>query len=272
MGKPRHLVLALVVAGACRSGGGDANDDGTGEAGSADDDAPGSSDGVDDDGPGSTDADDVIRFCQLLEPTVGGINLEDIRAPDCFRIEEELRRTLNIPVFHDDQHGTAIISGAALLNALEVVDKPIDKVRVVFSGAGASAIATAEHYVRLGVRRENIILCDREGVVYEGRPKPYDQYKPDQTAWCHSMYGACHDREFCIQVVTDADLAPAFHADVRGYVRLYPKDHRNAWQLLGNVRVNGMHAMLAAASETFAALRFACVLRMPHPTDPDPKA
>jgi malate dehydrogenase (oxaloacetate-decarboxylating)(NADP+) len=126
---------------------------------------------------GSANADDMIRFCQLLEPTVGGINLEDIRAPDCFYIEAELRRTLKIPVFHDDQHGTAIISGAALLNALEVVGKPIDGVRVVFSGAGASAIATAEHYVRLGVRREHIILCDREGVVYQGRPKPFDEYK-----------------------------------------------------------------------------------------------
>src|SRR6478672_7753551 len=80
---------------------------------------------------GSEDPEDIIRFCQLLEPTVGGINLEDIRAPDCFYIEEKLRSTLNIPVFHDDQHGTAIISGAALLNALEVVGKDIGKVRVV---------------------------------------------------------------------------------------------------------------------------------------------
>jgi malate dehydrogenase (oxaloacetate-decarboxylating)(NADP+) len=126
---------------------------------------------------GSQDPADMIKFCQLLEPTVGGINLEDIRAPDCFYIERELRRTLNIPVFHDDQHGTAIISGAALINALEIVEKPIDKVRVVFSGAGAAAIATAEHYVRLGVRRENILLCDREGVVYEGRAKPFDEWK-----------------------------------------------------------------------------------------------
>src|SRR4026209_2734445 len=100
---------------------------------------------------GSESPDDVIRFCQLLEPTVGGINLEDIKAPDCFYIEETLRKTLKIPVFHDDQHGTAIISGAALLNALEIVGKQIDRVKVVFSGAGASAIATAEHYVRLGV-------------------------------------------------------------------------------------------------------------------------
>ena len=127
---------------------------------------------------GSEDPQDVIRFCQLLEPTVGGINLEDILAPDCFLIEETLRKTLSIPVFHDDQHGTAIISGAALLNALEIVEKDMDKVRVVFSGAGAAAIATAEHYVRLGVRRENIILCDRQGVVRADRdPKDMDAYK-----------------------------------------------------------------------------------------------
>src|SRR6187397_2980298 len=105
---------------------------------------------------GSEQADDVIKFCQLLEPTVGGINLEDIRAPDCFYIEETLRKTLKIPVFHDDQHGTAIISGAALLNALECVDKDIRSIKVVFSGAGAAAISTAEHYVRLGVRRDRI--------------------------------------------------------------------------------------------------------------------
>jgi malate dehydrogenase (oxaloacetate-decarboxylating)(NADP+) len=126
---------------------------------------------------GSEDPDDLIRFCQLLEPTVGGINLEDIRAPDCFYIEEELRRTMKIPVFHDDQHGTAIISGAALLNALEVVNKRIEDVRVVFSGAGASALATAAHYHRLGVRLENIVVCDREGVVYQGRTSHMDPYK-----------------------------------------------------------------------------------------------
>src|SRR5881227_1455387 len=126
---------------------------------------------------GSESPDDVIKFCQLLEPTVGGINLEDIRAPDCFYIEETLRKTMRIPVFHDDQHGTAIISGAALLNALEIVGKEIDAVRVVFSGAGAAAISTAEHYVRLGVPRENILLTDRQGVIYEGRPGQLDPYK-----------------------------------------------------------------------------------------------
>jgi malate dehydrogenase (oxaloacetate-decarboxylating)(NADP+) len=126
---------------------------------------------------GSENPDDVIKFCQLLEPTVGGINLEDIRAPDCFYIEETLRRTMNVPVFHDDQHGTAIISGAALVNALEIVGKRIDQITVVFSGAGAAAISTAEHYVRLGVRRDRIIMCDRQGVIYEGRADDMDPYK-----------------------------------------------------------------------------------------------
>jgi malate dehydrogenase (oxaloacetate-decarboxylating)(NADP+) len=126
---------------------------------------------------GSEHPDDVIKFCQLLEPTVGGINLEDIKAPDCFYIEETLRKTLKIPVFHDDQHGTAIISGAALLNAIEVSGKDIAAVKVVFSGAGAAAISTAEHYVRLGVKREHILMCDRKGVIYEGRVEDMDPYK-----------------------------------------------------------------------------------------------
>ena len=126
---------------------------------------------------GSEKPDDVIKFCELLEPTVGGINLEDIRAPDCFYIEETLRKRLKIPVFHDDQHGTAIISGAALLNALEVSGKDIGAIKVVFSGAGAAAISTAEHYVRLGVQREHIILCDRTGVIYKGRKGELDPYK-----------------------------------------------------------------------------------------------
>src|SRR6266536_3616911 len=125
---------------------------------------------------GSEDPEDVVRFCQLLEPTVGGINLEDIRAPDCFYVEQKLRETLGIPVFHDDQHGTAIISGAALLNALLVVKKDIEKIKVVFAGAGAAAIATAEHYVRLGVTRANIVMCDHHGVIYKGR-NGLDEFK-----------------------------------------------------------------------------------------------
>ena len=125
----------------------------------------------------STNPDDVIKVCQLLEPTFGGINLEDIKAPECFYIEETLKKTMKIPVFHDDQHGTAIISGAALLNALELVGKPIDKVRVVMNGSGAAGIACAEHYVRLGVKRENITLADTKGVVYEGRTEGMNPYK-----------------------------------------------------------------------------------------------
>src|SRR5213080_3752883 len=125
---------------------------------------------------GSENPDDVIKFCQLLEPTVGGINLEDIKAPDCFYIEETLRKTMRIPVFHDDQHGTAIISGAALLNAVECVGKDLAQIRVVFSGAGAAAISTAEHYVRLGVQRDHILMCDHTGVLHTGRDD-LDQYK-----------------------------------------------------------------------------------------------
>ncbi|MGH7466523.1 MAG: NADP-dependent malic enzyme [Longimicrobiales bacterium] len=120
---------------------------------------------------------EIIRFCELLEPTVGGINLEDISAPECFYIEEQLKQRLHIPVFHDDQHGTAIISGAALLNAAQLAGKRLETLRVVFSGAGAAAIATAEHYVRLGVRRENVILCDRKGVVSKKRAPDLDPYK-----------------------------------------------------------------------------------------------
>src|ERR1700674_2206612 len=128
------------------------------------------------------DPDEIIKVCQLLEPTFGGINLEDIKAPECFYIEEMLRQTMKIPVFHDDQHGTAIISGAALLNALELADKRIDAVRVVFNGAGAAAISCAEHYIRLGVRRENILMCDTKGVLYKGREEGMNAYKERFTA------------------------------------------------------------------------------------------
>ncbi|MDH5292502.1 MAG: phosphate acyltransferase, partial [Acidimicrobiia bacterium] len=118
---------------------------------------------------GSEDPEDIIKFCELLEPTVGGINLEDIRAPDCFHIEETLRSRLDIPVFHDDQHGTAIIGGAAFLNALELAEKRIEDVRVVFSGAGAAGIATARFFQSLGVRAENVLMLDSKGVIHSGR-------------------------------------------------------------------------------------------------------
>ncbi len=125
----------------------------------------------------SKDPKEVIRFCQLIEPTLGGINLEDIKAPECFEIEEELKRTLSIPVFHDDQHGTAIISGAALLNAVELVGKRLDEVKVVFCGAGASGIACAKFYLALGVRPENLLMVDTKGVIYKGRTEGMNTYK-----------------------------------------------------------------------------------------------
>jgi malate dehydrogenase (oxaloacetate-decarboxylating)(NADP+) len=112
----------------------------------------------------TTNPDEVIKLCQLLEPTFGGINLEDIKAPECFYIEETLKRTMKIPVFHDDQHGTAIISGAALINALELVGKNIEEATIVVNGAGASGIACAKHYLRLGARPDNLILADTKGV------------------------------------------------------------------------------------------------------------
>ncbi|RMH66513.1 MAG: NADP-dependent malic enzyme [Calditrichaeota bacterium] len=125
----------------------------------------------------TADPDDIIKACKLLEPTFGGINLEDIKAPECFYIEETLKREMNIPVFHDDQHGTAIISGAALLNASEIIEKPLDQMKVVFSGAGAAGIACAEFYISLGVRRENVIMCDSKGVIYKGRQEGMNPYK-----------------------------------------------------------------------------------------------
>jgi malate dehydrogenase (oxaloacetate-decarboxylating)(NADP+) len=124
-----------------------------------------------------TDPDRLIAVVAAIAPTFGGINLEDIKAPECFYVEEQLKARLDIPVFHDDQHGTAIISGAALLNGLELVDKPIESIRVVVSGAGASAISCSELAVRLGVKRENILLVDTRGVVYEGRTEGMNEYK-----------------------------------------------------------------------------------------------
>ncbi len=130
----------------------------------------------------SKDIKEIIRVCQVLEPTFGGINLEDIKGPDCFYIEEELKRTMKIPVFHDDQHGTAIISGAALLNACELIGKKMDQIRVVYNGAGASGIACAKFHISLGVKKENVIMCDTSGVIYKGRTKHMNEFKEDMAA------------------------------------------------------------------------------------------
>ncbi|MFW5901500.1 MAG: malic enzyme-like NAD(P)-binding protein, partial [Thermodesulfobacteriota bacterium] len=123
------------------------------------------------------DPDEFIRTVKSLEPTFGGINLEDIKAPDCFYIEETLRREMSIPVFHDDQHGTAIISGAALINACRLTGRDPGDLQVVINGAGAAAIATANMYIELGVKKERITFVDSRGVIYKGRSQGMNTYK-----------------------------------------------------------------------------------------------
>jgi len=125
----------------------------------------------------TSDPDGMVQAVTAMEPTFGGINLEDIKAPECFEIESRLRERLDIPVFHDDQHGTAIISGAALLNAAELAGKDLDELEVVFSGAGASAIASARFYVSLGVKREHITMCDSSGIITESRAGSVNRFK-----------------------------------------------------------------------------------------------
>ena len=117
----------------------------------------------------TTDIDEFCKTVKNISPSFGGINLEDIKAPECFKIEERLKRELDIPVMHDDQHGTAIISSAALINALEIAGKKRDEVKMVINGAGAAAIAGAKMYIKLGIRKENIIMCDSKGVITEDR-------------------------------------------------------------------------------------------------------
>src|ERR1051325_3581850 len=126
--------------------------------------------------------DEFVAAVKALEPTFGGINLEDIAAPECFEIEERLKREMNIPVFHDDQHGTAIISAAALKNALEVAGKKIEDIRIVISGAGAAAMACLRLYIRMGLRKENVILTDSKGVIWKGRKEDMTPYKEEFAA------------------------------------------------------------------------------------------
>jgi len=123
------------------------------------------------------DPEKLVEVVKLLEPTFGGVNLEDIKAPECFYIEEKLKEICNIPIFHDDQHGTAIISGAGLLNALEINGKKIEEIKVVVSGAGAAGIACSKFYLSLGVKKENLIICDSKGVIYKGRKENMNPQK-----------------------------------------------------------------------------------------------
>ncbi|MBT4634178.1 hypothetical protein HOB96_01870, partial [bacterium] len=116
----------------------------------------------------TNDIEEIIRTVELLEPTFGGINLEDIKAPECFRIEDELKAKMNIPVFHDDQHGTAIISGAGLVNAVEITGRKMSEIKININGAGASAISCARLFITLGADPKNILMCDSKGVIYKG--------------------------------------------------------------------------------------------------------
>ena len=144
------------------------------------------------------DPDKLIEIIAALEPTLGGINLEDIKAPECFYIEKQLRERMNIPVFHDDQHGTAIISAAALLNGLELVNKAIGEVTVAVSGAGAAAIACLDVMVGLGVSRDRIFVCDSKGVIYQGRPGGLDESK--------QRYAQATDKRTLADAVNGADV------------------------------------------------------------------
>lgn len=146
----------------------------------------------------ATDPDEFVRIVKALEPTFGGINLEDIKAPECFEIERRLKAEMSIPVFHDDQHGTAIISGAALINGLHLVGKSIDQVRVVINGAGASAIACADFFVLLGVDPEKILMCDSKGVLYKGRTEGMNPFK--------EAYARETDRRTLAEALEGADV------------------------------------------------------------------
>ena len=144
------------------------------------------------------DPDMLVEVIARLEPTFGGINLEDIKAPECFKVEQQLRERMNIPVFHDDQHGTAIIVAAAVLNGLRLVEKPLDEVKLVASGAGAAGLPCLNQLVRLGVRKENIIVCDRIGVVYKGRKEDMDPMK--------AVYARDIPERTLAQVIPGADI------------------------------------------------------------------
>ncbi|RNF32041.1 malic enzyme, partial [Massilia aurea] len=144
------------------------------------------------------DPDKLVDAIAMLEPTVGGINLEDIKAPECFYIEKKLRERMNIPVFHDDQHGTAIISTAALLNALKVVGKDIGQIKLVASGAGAAAIACLDMMVLLGVKQSNIYVTDSKGVIWQGREANMEANK--------ARYAQATDARTLGDIVKDADV------------------------------------------------------------------
>jgi malate dehydrogenase (oxaloacetate-decarboxylating)(NADP+) len=158
----------------------------------------------------SEDIDEIVRTVQLISPTFGGINLEDIRAPECFEIERRLIESLDIPVFHDDQHGTAIISGAALINALLITQRQIEDTRVVFCGAGAAGIGCARLYRDIGVRPENMLLCDTRGVLHEGRRGSVNAEKEEflRTTPARTLADAMRDADVFVGVAQAGLVTP----------------------------------------------------------------
>lgn len=156
------------------------------------------------------DPKEFIQAVKQLEPTFGGINLEDIKAPECFEIEETLKKEMNIPVFHDDQHGTAIVSGAALLNACQIIGKKMQDLRIVVNGAGASAIACSRIFISLGVRAENLIMCDSSGVIYKGRKDGMNKYK-EQFAFAterRTLTEALDGADVCVGLSVAGSITP----------------------------------------------------------------
>ncbi len=141
---------------------------------------------------------EFIAAVRTLEPTFGGINLEDIKAPECFEIEETLKKEMNIPVFHDDQHGTAIVSGAALINACQIINKKLSDIKLVINGAGAASISCTNIFVSLGCKKENIVMCDSNGVIYKGRTKGMNKYK--------EAYAVETTKRTLTEVLTGADV------------------------------------------------------------------
>lgn len=188
----------------------------------------------------SHDPDEIIRVAAAIAPTFGGINLEDIKAPECFYIEEELKKMLDIPVFHDDQHGTAIISSAGLANALAIVGKKHSEVRLTISGAGASAISCAELAIRWGVKRENIMLVDSKGVVYKGRKEGMNKYKErflvetdartlaDAVRGADVFYGLSIANVMSKEMVKSMAKDPIVFAMANPYPEISPEDAKEA--------------------------------------------
>ena len=149
----------------------------------------------------TTDSDKIVETVKLLEPTFGGVNLEDINAPECFDIEDRLKKLCNIPVFHDDQHGTAIVTAAGLLNALKLANKKIEEIRVVANGAGSAGVAIVKLLIKMGVK--DVILCDTKGIIYEGRPAGMNSFKEEMARITNKetktrVIGRCYRGSGCI--------------------------------------------------------------------------